>query len=193
LFALTEREKTKKQLENIQRLLKDLYEKREGKIMNIALQKSRVPGLLIDNSVFLEQEKMLFDQLVEIFDVYRKGILYKIADGENPLLCANKNSVPENKVISNNAQNSDEPLNQGEKQENNEPSKKPIDTAELKDTSQKENNNIKIVRFKSPIPCFVGLDLEEYGPYDSDDIANLPEKIASLLVKKGRAEFIEEG
>ena len=56
---------------------------------------------------------------------------------------------------------------------------------ETKDTEESSN---KLVRFLHPVPKFVGKELEIYGPFEEDDMANLPHEIAELLIHKGRAE-----
>ena len=60
---------------------------------------------------------------------------------------------------------------------------------ELKSYSEPENS-IKLIRFLQEIPQFVGTDLSTYGPFDKEDIANLPSEIAELLIKKEKAEEI---
>lgn len=164
LFSSTEKERTEKQIENIKKILKETYEKRESKIIDMALNKSRVPGIIVDNSVLLDEEKKFFEQLVELMDNHRKGILFRILEGELPLL--EKEKV--NAAIA-----------------EKEPKKE-------QDMEKKETEKNKIVRFTNSVPSFVGTELEEYGPFEQDEIANLPSELASVLVEKGRAEFIEE-
>ena len=52
------------------------------------------------------------------------------------------------------------------------------------------NYGLDKVRFLSPVPRFLGPKLEEYGPFDEEDVANLPSIIVDILVEKGRAEGI---
>jgi len=165
LFSSTEKEKTEKQIENIKKILKETYEKRESKIIDMALNKSRVPSIIVDNSVLLEEETRLFEQLVKLMDDHRKGILLRVLEGELPLL--------EEKKVS-------EAI----------PEKEPKKEQDIEKRKTEKNN--KIVRFKNAVPSFVGTELEEYGPFEEDEIANLPSEIASLLVEKGRAEFTDE-
>ncbi len=51
----------------------------------------------------------------------------------------------------------------------------------------------KLVRFMGYVPKFVGPELEEYGPFEEEDIANLPAEVADVLISKSRAEEIKEG
>ena len=50
----------------------------------------------------------------------------------------------------------------------------------------------KLVRFMHKVPQFVGPELENYGPYGEEDIANLPSEIAEVLLNKGKVEEIKE-
>ena len=54
-----------------------------------------------------------------------------------------------------------------------------------------ENSTTKLVRFLNAVPKFVGTELEEYGPFEEEDIANLPLPIADLLLEKGKVEEIK--
>ena len=47
-----------------------------------------------------------------------------------------------------------------------------------------------LIRFISPVPKFVGSSGFTYGPFEEEDIANLPLNIAKLLIEKGRAEEV---
>ncbi len=49
----------------------------------------------------------------------------------------------------------------------------------------------KLVRFLTPTPKFIGDDLNVYGPYDEEDIAALPTRVANVLIKKNRVEQIK--
>ena len=49
-----------------------------------------------------------------------------------------------------------------------------------------------MIRFLSPVPKFLGKELETYGPFGEDDVANLPSEIAAILIAKGRVEEIHE-
>ena len=54
-----------------------------------------------------------------------------------------------------------------------------------------ESNNTTLIRFIHSVPRFVGTDSNVYGPFIKEDIANLPEKTAQILINKKRAEKIQ--
>ena len=156
-FAKEEIKKTERQLENIYKILKELYERRERKIISIALDKSRTKSNLIDTTALLKEEKVIFDALTSLLDAYRDSILYSVLNEKMPFM----------------------------QQINNKREKEFKTALELK-------KPIKLVRFMQPVPKFVGPELEEYGPFEEEDIASLPVEIADLLISKGRAEEIRE-
>jgi DNA replication initiation complex subunit (GINS family) len=90
VFAPLSVKKTKKQVENAQKIIKELYEKRESKIIQLALLFSRTKNDMKFVDCLLEQEKRLFEELISTFDKYRENVLYKIIEGRNP----NQNEEP---------------------------------------------------------------------------------------------------
>lgn len=152
LFSELEKEKTIKQLENIKKIVRELYERREKKILYMALISSRT-GSLLDDSALLKEEKQLFDALIEVLNNSRVGVLFKVLKAQRPEL---------------------------------KPASKP--KPEELESPKKENT---LVRFTHAVPKFLGKELEVYGPFEEEDIANLPFEIADVLIKKDRAEEIK--
>src|SRR3989338_5920952 len=162
VFAQEEIKKTERQLENIYKILKELYERREKKIIILALDKSRTKSDLIDTTSLLKEEKAFFDALTSLLDNYRDAILHSILNEKIPFMGDIEPKPKEHK----------------EKEEFKS-------ALELKKST-------KLVRFTHNVPKFVGTELEEYGPYNEEDIANLPAEIAEVLLNKGKAEEIRE-
>ena len=158
VFAPEERKKTERQLENIYKIVKELYERREKKIISLATDKSRTRSNLIDASGLLKEEKVFFDALTNMLDNYREAILFAVLNEKMPFM-----------------QSLDE--------------KKP---AELFRSAIELKKPKRLVRFTSHVPKFVGPELEEYGPFEEEDIANLPVEIADVLINKAKAEEIKE-
>ncbi|MFC1697856.1 hypothetical protein ACFL1H_05960 [Nanoarchaeota archaeon] len=194
LFSITEKTKTEKQINNVMSILKELYERREKKIINIALNKSRTNSDLIDVSNMLNEEKNLFEILVNILSNCREGILSNLLKGKVPdikIKCDTNNNIIQ---IDRNKGQTIEPENSQEnKQENTQISEdKQENKQEDKQDSTQENVQDMIkVRFLDQVPKFVGKELEVYGPFEDKDEADLPADIANLLVEKGRAESID--
>ena len=86
LFSSTEREKVATEMANIRRILRELYERREKKIINMALNKSRTRSNIIDTSKLLKEESGLFNRLVETLDKFRGGILLNMLDFRQPFI-----------------------------------------------------------------------------------------------------------
>lgn len=166
LHASTERDKVFTEMANIRRILKEIYERREKKIINMALNKSRTNSNIIDTSKLMEIESNMFDNIVGMLDKFRSGILMNVLEFRQPFI---KDDVPQSVA--------------GE-------SGSGTLGGEQKEGDKKET---KFVRFTHPIPKFIGKELEFYGPYEEEDMATLPTEIADVLISKGRAEEMSEG
>ncbi len=83
IFASTEVEKTQTQLKNVQKILKELYEKRENKIIQSALFMSRSNNVQ-DTSAMLPEELALYYELKQSLDKYREGILATLLKTQLP-------------------------------------------------------------------------------------------------------------
>ena len=84
IFA-SELKKVQKELENIKRMLKEIYEKRENKILTLALFASR-SGTREDGSAMLPEERMFYKEIVQNLDAYRNGLLMNLLSLRMPQL-----------------------------------------------------------------------------------------------------------
>lgn len=91
LFTMGERDKVEAELKNIRKVLKDLYERREKKIMELALNRSRV-GHSLETGSLLDDERKMLESVTNVLDRYRHGILLNLLKMELP-------HVDEQKVI----------------------------------------------------------------------------------------------
>ncbi len=162
-----ESEKTQKQLENIRKILREIYEKRENKIVQYGLVSSRFNESKPSN--MLDEEHTFYVELKNILNKYRKGIL------ENLILKKMPN-IKEELLY-----------NQARTENKNEEVK--IINSEIID-EKKKDLRIKLVRFLQAVPQFIGDDLIVYGPFENEDVASLPKDIANLLVKKNKVEEV---
>ena len=152
-----EKHKVEKEILNLKKIIHQIYDRRERKIVNMSLDKSRIKTNIIDTAAMLEQEKALFQSLLDILNKNREY---------------NSSLIFEDK-----------------------PDKRPETHLEPKEEEKKQDEEKKdkiLVRFTKAVPRFVGKELEEYGPFEEEDMANLPEEIAKVLIEKSRAEEISQ-
>ena len=168
LFSISERDKTLQQLQNAKRLLRDLYERREKKIIDLAVNKSRTNSNLINTANLLAEEKAFFQALVDSLNKWRDGVLVKIMALQQPQL---EQSLP--------AQQQTAPAAV------HQPAPQEAESAVGASTT-------KLVRFLEPVEQFVGEELEPYGPFNSNDKAYLPFVLAEILIGSGKAVELQE-
>jgi len=83
IFASTEVEKTRTQLKNLRKILKELYEKRENKIIQASLFASR-SNMAQDTSMMLPEELAFYNELSNTFTTYKDNILIKLLQNKLP-------------------------------------------------------------------------------------------------------------
>lgn len=90
VFSAVEADKTRLQLANAKKILRDLYEKREAKIVQDALYQSRGSGKAYDFTGFLPEEKEFFAAIESTLAKFREEILNKLLTHKLPSLCKEK-------------------------------------------------------------------------------------------------------
>lgn len=161
IFAAGERDKLEYELKSIRRMLKEIYEKREKKMMDIALNKSRTGSNIIDTSAMLHEEKEFYKRVLKTLDAFRRGILQNISTSQFPELPLEKSPLEERK----------EALQK-----------------ELKQSLQQNQEEQKTkIKFTHPTPSFVWKDMQVYGPFDPGEEIEIYPEVAELIVRKGRA------
>ena len=83
VFASTELVKTQTQLKNVQKILKELYEKRENKILQSALFGSRAKTPQ-DTSFMLPEELALYTDINNTLNLYRDSVLGNLLHNKLP-------------------------------------------------------------------------------------------------------------
>lgn len=212
LFATSERKKLDYEMRSIKRILKEIYEKREKKIIAIALNKSRTGSEIIDISSMLPEEKEFFTMIVDHFDNYRRGILLQLWRAELPsvqsgssilqralgkevaskiVIETDKGSSKEEASVPSDTQ---ENLANGEDEA--EGAESELEAEETEDANADENivvpksKPVVRIKFIHPVPRFLWKDMKEYGPFQSGDETDIFPEIADLLERKGRAEKV---
>ncbi|RLE48128.1 hypothetical protein DRJ25_00645 [Candidatus Woesearchaeota archaeon] len=172
LFSVNERESLHTQINNIRKLLKDFYDKRERKIINMAINAVKINKNVIDTSTLLPLEKELYERIIDVLEQSRKEILLNVLMLRQPT----QTSTEEHKK--------EEKKNETEMQEHKD--------KKTEEGDKQERTTIKTVRFKEKTEQFIGKNLEVYGPFSQDDTAKLPSEIAKILITQGKAEEVKE-
>ncbi len=170
-FSEIEQEKTQRQMVNLKKILNDLYERREKKIVSMALNKSRMPKSVIDISTLAENEKRFYELLVSTFNDARGDALrYNLLESQ-----ASQEERPKTdaKAVQ------ELPLEQADEQPQEE---KP---------AFKIADSMKKVKFVCDVSQFVGPNLEIYGPFRAEEIAVLPVSVCNVLLNRDKAELDE--
>ncbi len=165
IFSTSQKEKLEIQMKNIRKLIRDLFEKREAKILIMALNKSRTGADIIDTSNLLKEERLFYQVLMDHLTLFRDGLLQNILTLNPPV------SLTEKRIVAD------------------------YTAAKDKDAAETPTNIIlekKTVRFLEQVDRFVGEELEVYGPFEEDDTACLPTALADVLISKNKAEETKE-
>ena len=182
MFSVEEKESTQNQLNNVRRILKEIYEKREKKIIEMALNKSKTNSNIIDTTNLLAKEHELYNETVSTLDSFRKNILLTLLEMKPPEIT--HQSPPEPKP---------EPVPEPPTPEPQPPVPKPIPEPPAPEPVPPEpepaSDKLK-VKFLQKVEQFVGKELELYGPFEPETTAELPKEIADILVNKGSASVV---
>ncbi len=90
IFSASQRENLELQLKNIRKVVKDLFEKRESKVITMALNKSRTNSNIVDTANLLNEEKLFYQVLVDHLLLYREGLLHSILNLNPPVSLTEK-------------------------------------------------------------------------------------------------------
>ena len=142
-----------KQLSNIKKIVKDIYFRRQKKIINMAFNRNVAINTAIETGSMLKIEKEFFSYVQELLKSHKLSSLKNILEGKMP-----------EEIGFNGNEKAPEP--------------------------KKDEKPTAMIRFIKDVPVFMGYNLEKYGPYKAEDMANLPRKLAKILVSKGSAEEI---
>ncbi len=187
---------------NIKKLLKDIYARRERKLMNMALIKTVSPQSIIELSTLLEHEKLLFDSLCDVLKLKRMQVLSHLENNEYAFSLNSSlssiNSLAASTVFSPSLSTSssfsssipsDAPLASSPSVSPSAPPARDL----VGSSSADEDQDLRKIRlqFRENQPKFIGPNLEIYGPYTSGDTAELPKIIADIILESGKAISVE--
>ncbi len=194
IFAAAERDKLDYELRSIRRILKDLYERREKKVLEIALNKSRTGSDIIDTSAMLYEEKEFYQKALKIMNEFRQGILGNLLRREMP-------KIPEQTTLvaspAAQAEGTQATLVTSPAGIHSMPPHAAMHATAMQVTESRtteeshqaaEGTEQKTkIKFVHPLPSFVWKDMKVYGPFDTGEETEIYPEVAELIVKKGRA------
>lgn len=180
------------QYENIQKIIKEIYERREKKILMMALNKSRTKISTMNVEVLLPQEMEFYQQITRLLDTYRVDVLEKLIRGMTPkqqiaaVVSSLGSAPPQISFISRDGE-----MHRARviREEASALQEKDIDKKEFveKNASVENNTALMQVKFLQEMEEFIGPELETYGPFDANAVAMIPGVIAALFISSGAA------
>jgi len=161
--------------QNIEKIIRNIYEHREKKIMLAAISKARGgnPGI----KHLLPEEKMFFDELYHNIVLFRKKIFTN----------QSKEIETDKKATSQSKPNGSVSKKETIAEKNTEKQNDPIQTTK-NEKPQKDNTN-PILRILENIPSFVGTNNQTYTLYKGD-VISMPPDMAKMLLNKKAAKKI---
>ena len=181
------------QYENVQKIIKEIYERREKKILMMALNKSRTKMSTMNVEVLLPQEMEFYQQLTRLLDTYRVDVLEKLIRGMIPkqqiAAVVSSLSSASSQISSVSHQELETSASRDTRQE--ESSSKQMEQEKKERTennaSVEKDVGLMQVKFLQAMEEFVGPELESYGPFDAHTVAMIPSMIATLFISSGVA------
>lgn len=184
-------ERLSNQYNNIKKLVRELYDRREKKIALLAMTSVKTQADLVETRNLLPEERPLFDSLVEVFRRFRQDLLFSLINqfvssgsfspGSSDSFTSSNSSISSSSSAS--------PISSSAS--SSTVSSSSVDDKRINDENYTGADKGKVrVRFVSALPRFAGEDGEVFGPFSPGDEASLPLNIAEVLLKKGRAERV---
>ncbi|MCK5107379.1 MAG: hypothetical protein KAQ83_01510 [Nanoarchaeota archaeon] len=220
-FSIIDQEKTAEDLLSIRKILKELYNRREKKLIKVALDTAMINAPIGNTDSMLDYELELFNKSIKLFRQFRVKVLNNLLEGKQPTHlsgnqnCTDNQFLPEQETQSAegnfsggqtpNDEQEEHPQYLPESEENQEQGEtQPSENTQTAENTQLQSdveqgqeldNNIPTedikVLFLHDVPQFVGRELEVYGPFDQNSEEFLPKEIANILIEKGQAKILE--
>ncbi|NVM16201.1 MAG: hypothetical protein HWN80_00690 [Candidatus Lokiarchaeota archaeon] len=160
-------------------LFNDFLKIREVKLLNAALILQE-----IDYTNIIEAEKLFYQNIVSAIKGFKKLKTLVLYEENEPIELEEIIETEEVKV-------KEIPI---EIPTENHLENTIVDIVQKKELTQPDKAaqyNYILIRFNNPSPPLVGIDGINYGPFQENDIANLPHKNAKILIYEKIAEEIE--
>ncbi|MHA2287993.1 MAG: DNA replication complex subunit Gins51 [Promethearchaeota archaeon] len=161
-------------------LFNDFLKIREVKLINAALILQD-----IDYNNIIEAEKLFYQNLVSAIKGFKKLKTLTLYEDDEPIelstVLADEEVLAQALSVENSTENATEDTNIVST---------PKKTEEIQPKQVAQYNYI-LIRFNNPSPPLVGIDGVNYGPFQENDISNMPYKNAKILIYEKLAEKID--
>jgi DNA replication initiation complex subunit (GINS family) len=161
-------------------LFNDFLKIREVKLLNAALILQEIDY----NNVF-EAEKLFYQKLISAIKGFKKLKTLVLYEEDQPI---ELNKVLEDEKVSVEPSREESPAKEVSKSTEGDIEQ---DTSVYIQPEQAAQYKYTLIRFTKPSPPLVGIDLINYGPFQENDIANMPYKNAKILIYEKLAEKID--
>jgi DNA replication initiation complex subunit (GINS family) len=184
-FGAEEQRKAFQQLDNARKLLREIYDWREKKILLLARDASRTSDHLVNKSAMLQNERIVFEEVLSLLKRNRSNVLDNLVNLKVPDMIELANFSDSAPFFSGISKNPDLDLKDSGFSESSHTSQesKPLKSEDPKP----EIDNIR-VKFTTDVSQFVGPEMESFGPFSPGDEADLPEIVANIIINKGQGE-----
>ena len=161
-------------------LFNDFLKIREVKILNLALILQE-----IDYNNVIEAEKLFYQNLISTIKGFKKLKTLVLYEEDEPI---ELDKVLGDEYLSIEPSRVETPTEEVSKSTEGDLGQ---DTSDNIQSEQVAQYNYTLIRFNNPSPPLVGIDLINYGPFQENDIANMPYKNAKILIYEKIAEKID--
>ncbi len=156
---------SKRDLDHTKIIIKDILNRRERKVINLAMLNAR--GNILPQNI-LPEEKELFEKITTGVKKYRSTLEFIFYD-EN-----DEKNTTEKKETTKDTTPKQEPRDK--------------DTKSNDDNKQQQDTDTIKITILDNVPQFMAADGKSYGPFKKDDIVNIPTTAATLLIKIKKAK-----
>jgi len=167
IFAAEHIETAQQQIRNAMKILADITDRRERKILNLAINKARVSSSAVDTSSLLTEEKAMFAQIVSLLTAQRNTLqqLFSATTSQSTSIAGSNSTVAQAPAAI---------------------TETAVPTAATQVAPAIEKSYLVI----EDITEFFGPDMRHYGPFVKGDNASFSDQIARILLKKGLVKQI---
>jgi DNA replication initiation complex subunit (GINS family) len=182
-------EKEKIEVKSIRKTISDIINLREKKVIMLALVRARIESTIINKEVMTYEEEEFFQDCVRLFRNFKDKTMDQKIDTtlsstiqSGAVQAESQKTETQSSSVSELTSTNSEPVAETK-----------LETTETQTQESEISTDVKTIKIKflSPMTKFYGPKKKIYGPFEAGDSADIPEIVANILIKKGRAEKVE--